>query len=91
MLCSPAYEQVPGTTIDPFGLLHDFLRGGKYGTTMDFMDSALHDKELGAAVLVVVCAQLRDNGRTRHSMTTLATAHGHSPWPRWFGVFAREV
>ena len=24
-------------------------------------------------------------------MATLTKAHGQSPWPRWYGVFARQV
>ena len=69
----------------------DFLRGAKYGTPLELMDAALHDEEPGVALLVEFCAQMRVNRRTRRSMATLTKAHGQSPWPRWYGVFARQV
>ena len=31
------------------------------------------------------------NRRARRSMATLIKAHGQTPWPRWYGVFARQV
>ena len=68
-----------------------FLGGGKYGTPMDLMDAALRDEEPGQVLLVEFCSQITVNRRTRHSMTTLAAAHHHSPQPRWYGVFARQV
>ena len=55
------------------------------------MDAALRDEEIGAALLVEFCAQMRVNRRTRRSMATLNKAHGQTPWPRWYGVFARQV
>ena len=84
-------SQVTSAATDPFGLLCDFLRGAKYGTPLELMDAALRHEEPGAALLVEFCAHMRINWRTRRSMATLAKAHGQSPWPRWFGVFARQV
>ena len=71
--------------------MRDFLCGAKYGTPLELIDAALRDEEPGAALLVEFCAQMRVNRRTRHSMATLTKAHGQSPWPRWYGVFARQV
>ena len=34
---------------------------------------------------------MRVNRRSRRSMVTLIKAHGQTPWPRWYGVFARQV
>ena len=84
-------SQVTSAATDPFGLLCDFLRGAKYGTPLELMDAALRDEELGAALLVEFCAQMRVNRRTRRNMATLTNAHGQSPWPRWYGVSARQV
>ena len=84
-------NQVLCTGADRCGLLRDFWRGAKYGTSIDLMDAALCDEEPEAALLVEFCAQMSVNRRTRRSMKTLAEAHRHSPWPRWYGVFARHV
>ena len=84
-------SQVTSAAKDPFCLLRDFLRGAKYGTPLELMDAALRDEEPSAALLVEFCAQMRVNGRTRRSMATLIKAHGQTPWPRWYGVFARQV
>ena len=84
-------SQVTSAATDPFGLLRDFLRGAKYGTPLELMDAALLDEEPGAALLVELCAQMRVNRRTRRSMATLIKAHGQTPWPRWYGMFARQV
>ena len=84
-------SQVTSAATDPFGLLRDFLRGAKYGTPLELMDAALRDEEPGAVVLVEFCAQMRVNRRTRRGMATLTKAHGQSPWPRSYGVFARQV
>ena len=54
-------SQVPGTAVDPFGFLRDFLRGAKCGTPMGSRDAALWDKERGAALLVEFCAKMRVN------------------------------
>ena len=79
-------SQVTSAATDPFGLLRAFLRGAKYGIPLE-----VKDEELGAALLVEFCAAMRVNRRTRHSMGTLTKAHGQSPWPRWYGVFACQV
>ena len=42
-------------------------------------------------LLVEFCAQMRVNTRTRRSVAALIKAHGQTPWPRWYGVFARQV
>ena len=84
-------SQVTSAATDPFGLLRDFLRGAKYGTPLELIDAPLRDEEPGAAVLVELCTQMRVNRRTRRSMAALTKAHGQSPWPRWYGVFARWV
>ena len=42
-------------------------------------------------MLVVLCAQMRANRRIRRGMTTLVAAYRHSPLPRWYGLFARQV
>ena len=84
-------SQVTSAATEPFGLLPDFLRGAKYGTPLELMDAALRDEEPGVALLVELCAQMRVNRRTRRSMATLTKAHGQSPWPRLYGVFARHV
>ena len=84
-------SQVTKAASDPFGPLRDFLRGAKYGTPLELLDAALRDEEPSAALLVEVCAQMRVNRRTRRSMATLTKAHGQTPWPRWYGVFARHV
>ena len=84
-------SKVTSAATDTFGLLRDFLRGAKYGTPLELMDAALRDEEPGAALLVEFCAQMRVNRRTRRSMATLIKAHGQTPWPRWYGVFARQV
>ena len=84
-------SQVTNAATDPFGLLRDFLRGGKSDTPLELMDAALRNEELGAALLVDSCAQTRVNRRTRRSTARFTKAHGQSPWPRWYGVFARQV
>ena len=84
-------SQVTSAATDPFGLLRDFLRGAKYGTPLELMVAALRDEEPGEALLVEFGAQMRVNRRTRGSIATLTKAHGQSPWPRWYGVFARQV
>ena len=84
-------SQVTSAATDPFDLLRDFLRGAKYGTPLELMDAALRDEEPGAALLVEFCAHMRVNRRTRRSMATLIKAHGQTPWPSWYGVFARRV
>ena len=55
------------------------------------MDAALHDEAPRAALLVEFCAQMRVNRRTTRNVATLTKAHGQSPWPRSYGVFARQV
>ena len=84
-------SHVTSAATDPFGLLRDLLRGAKYGTPLELLDAALRDEEPGAALLVEFCAQMRVNRQTRRSMARLTKAHGQSPWPRWYGVFARQV
>ena len=84
-------SHVTSAATDPFGLLRDLLRGAKYGTPLELMDAALRDEEPVAALLMEFCAQMRVNRQTRRSMATLTKAHGQSPWPRWYGSFARQV
>ena len=84
-------SQVTSAATDPLGLLRDFLRGAKYGTPLELIDVALVDEEPGAALLVEFCAKMGVNRRTRRGMATLTKAHGQTPWPRWYGVFARQV
>ena len=35
--------------------------------------------------------KMRVNRRMRRRMATLIKGHGQTPWPRWYGVFARQV
>ena len=84
-------SQMISAATDPFGLLRDFLHGAKYGTPLELIDAALRDEEPRAALLVDFYTHMRVNRPTRRSMATLTKAHGQSLWPRWYGVFARQV
>ena len=76
-------SQVTNAATDPFGLLREFLRGGKYGTPLELMDAALRDEEPGAALLVVL--------RTYEGQPVNQTQYGNVDQSSWANTVAKVV